>query len=109
MASCVDTGTPSVEVEDLAWRAGSRVRGRGAIVWMNRPSQLNAVDWEMLRGLRRAFSALDEDDAVRAILLTGRGRAFSAGGDLKAYQELQQDPVRFPEFLDEYSTFVSSL
>jgi enoyl-CoA hydratase len=76
---------------------------------MNRPDQLNAVNWEMLRGLQRAVDQLNDDEDVRAILLTGRGRAFSAGGDLEGYLDLQRDPVRFPQFLDEYSNFVSCL
>jgi enoyl-CoA hydratase/carnithine racemase len=76
---------------------------------MNRPDELNAINWEMLRALREAFEALNDDGEVRAILLTGRGRAFSAGGDLKGYLELQRDPVRFPQFLDEYSGLVARL
>ena len=36
---------------------------------------------------------------VRCVLVTGNGRAFSAGGDLKGYVKLQQDPVRFPQFV----------
>jgi enoyl-CoA hydratase/carnithine racemase len=104
-----ETGTSSVEVERVEWAADSPARGCAAIVWMNRPEQLNAVNWEMLRGLRQAFEKLDEDPDVRAVLLSGRGRAFSAGGDLKGYLELQKDPVRFPEFIDEYSGFVAGL
>jgi len=105
----IDTGTPSVEVERVEWDASSDARGCAAIVSMNRPDQLNAVSWEMLRGLRSAIDQLNDDEDVRTILLTGRGRAFSAGGDLKGYLDLQRDPVRFPKFLDEYSEFVSRL
>jgi len=105
----IETGTPYVETERVEWAESSDARGCAAIVSMNRPEQLNAVNWEMLRGLRAAIDALSDDDDVRAILLTGRGRAFSAGGDLKGYLELQRDPVRFPRFLDEYSDFVACL
>jgi enoyl-CoA hydratase/carnithine racemase len=108
-APAVDTGTAFVEVDRVEWAADSPAHGCAAIVWMNRPEQLNAVNWEMLRGLRQAFAKLDEDDDVRAILLSGRGRSFSAGGDLKGYLELQKDPVRFPQFMDDYVGFVGGL
>ena len=105
----IDVGTPFVETEHIEWEESSNARGCVAVVTMNRPDQLNAVNWEMLRGLRAAVEQLNVDEDVRAILLTGRGRAFSAGGDLKGYLELQRDPVAFPKFLDEYSAFVASL
>ena len=103
-----ETGTPFVEIEYVTWDE-SDAHGCAAVVWMNRSDQLNAVNWEMLKGLRAAFELLDADEEVRAIILTGRGRAFSAGGDLKGYLELQRDPVRFPQFLDEYSGLVARL
>jgi enoyl-CoA hydratase/carnithine racemase len=105
----IDAGTEFVETERVEWDHVSAANGCAAVVWMNRPDQLNAVNWEMLRGLQTTIDALDKDDDVRAILLTGRGRAFSAGGDLKGYLELQRDPHRFPRFLDEYSSFVGCL
>ena len=105
----IDTGTEFVETEKVEWDRSTGARGCAAIVWLNRPDQLNAVSWEMLRGLQTTFDRLNDDEDVRAILLTGRGRAFSAGGDLKGYLELQRDPVQFPRFLDEYSNFVGCL
>jgi enoyl-CoA hydratase/carnithine racemase len=105
----IETGTPFVETERVDLNGTNGARGCAAVVSMNRPDQLNAVNWEMLRGLRSAVDQLNQDDDVRVILLTGRGRAFSAGGDLKGYLELQRDPVRFPKFLDEYSSFVAGL
>ncbi len=108
-ASSEETGTRYVEIERVHWTSDSPARGCAAIVWINRPEKLNAVNWETLTGLRNAFSALDNDPDVRAILLIGRGRAFSAGGDLNAYVDLQSDPIRFPQFLDDYCGVVSSI
>lgn len=71
-----------------------------AIVWLNRPDSLNAIDSAMVSALDAALRELDADEAVRVVFLTGRGRAFSAGGDLTAYLELQRDAVAFPRFLD---------
>lgn len=107
--SSEETGTSLVEIERIGWGPESHAHGCAAIVWMNRPDQLNAVNWEMLKGLRAAFAALDADAEVRTILLTGRGRAFSAGGDIKGYLELQKDPIRFPRFLDDFADTVSCI
>jgi methylglutaconyl-CoA hydratase len=52
-------------------------------VWIARPEKRNALDEAVLDGLARAMQELAEDDAVRVIILAGRGRAFSAGADLE--------------------------
>ena len=70
-----------------------------AIVSLNRPDQLNPIDGTVLDAMDAVIDGLAADDRVRAVLVTGRGRAFSAGGDLKAYLSLQRDPVAFPRFV----------
>jgi len=57
-------------------------RGAAAWVWMNRPELHNAFDETLIAELTDAFSALDRDPAVRAIVLAGEGKSFSAGADL---------------------------
>ncbi|MEP7102160.1 MAG: crotonase/enoyl-CoA hydratase family protein [Burkholderiales bacterium] len=49
---------------------------------LNRPDKLNAFNGPMMNELLAAFDAADADDAVRAIIVTGAGRAFCAGADL---------------------------
>ncbi len=73
--------------------------GVAAVITLNRPAELNAISWEMLEAFDAVVTQAAEDDAVRAILITGSGRAFSAGGDLKKYLTLQRDPVLFPRFV----------
>src|SRR5437588_7677003 len=51
-------------------------------ITINRPDKLNALNTLMIRELIDAFDAADKDDAVRAIVVTGAGRAFCAGADL---------------------------
>src|SRR4051794_29538822 len=72
-----------------------------ALLSLNRPDQLNALDWATVRELEVVLREVDADDDVRAVLITGRGRAFSAGGDLKSYIELQQDAAGFTQFLED--------
>ena len=60
------------------------IRGDVAVITLDRPAKLNAIDDEMLDGLLAAIEAIGRTDAVGAAVLTGRGRAFSAGGDITA-------------------------
>ncbi|HEV8535894.1 MAG TPA: enoyl-CoA hydratase-related protein [Candidatus Limnocylindria bacterium] len=54
-----------------------------AVVQLNRPEVLNALNEEVLDELVKAFTDLDDDDAIRCIVLTGNERAFAAGADIK--------------------------
>ena len=54
-----------------------------AVVRLNRPEVLNALNEELLGELVSALGQLDEDDAIRCIVLTGNERAFAAGADIK--------------------------
>ena len=54
-----------------------------AVVTLNRPERLNAITGPMLDGFSKALIELDEDPAVRVIVITGAGRGFCAGLDLK--------------------------
>jgi enoyl-CoA hydratase/carnithine racemase len=58
------------------------VTGGVATITLSRPDKLNALNGEMYEGLMAAFDATDGDDAVRAVVVTGAGRAFCAGADL---------------------------
>jgi enoyl-CoA hydratase/carnithine racemase len=55
-----------------------------ATLTLDRPDVLNAISPLMEREFLRAFDAIDADDATRAVVVTGRGRAFCAGADLSA-------------------------
>ena len=58
--------------------------GTGAFtITSNRPERLNALTFGVYAELRDAFAALDTEPGVRAIVLTGAGRAFCSGGDVE--------------------------
>jgi len=59
-------------------------RGAIAIITLNRPEKLNAMNGEQARALGEALESADSNPDIRAIVLTGNGRAFCAGADLKA-------------------------
>jgi enoyl-CoA hydratase len=61
------------------------------IVRLNRPDQLNATNHELHSGLAALFPQLDADGDARVAVLTGTGRAFSAGGDFDYIDELAGD------------------
>ena len=65
--------------------------GSIGIVRLNRPSALNALNFELMGELVKALEELDGDQAVRVIILTGSERAFAAGADLKEMS--QSGPV----------------
>ena len=69
-----------------------------ARITLNRPLVLNAINRNVVRLLDAALDRAEADDDVRAVILTGAGRAFSAGGDLWASLYPDDDPA--PDSLD---------
>ena len=72
---------------DLVVTADGPIR----VVELNRPEQLNAMSEELHTALARLWDAVAEDSDARAVVLTGRGRAFSAGGNFAVMARVQQD------------------
>lgn len=60
-----------------------RPRPHVTLLRLNRPEARNALNMELRRALADAFRALDAEDGVRVVVLTGDGRAFAAGADLR--------------------------
>ena len=72
----------------------ARIEDGVAVLTLNRPEVRNALSDTLSPALRRIFSSLKEDQRVRAVLLTGAGSAFCAGGDVKGMggQSRRPDP-----------------
>ena len=64
------------------------------LIALNRPDRRNAIDDALADALRAAFERAATDAGVRAVILTGEGRAFSAGGDLSRFEK-DWDPREF--------------
>jgi len=63
--------------------------GRVATITLNRPEHLNAIDMNMPAEIEAAVTLANEDDSIHAIVLTGAGRGFCSGYDLKQYAEAE--------------------
>jgi enoyl-CoA hydratase len=85
------------------------VDGPIRIVRLNRPDALNATNHELHKGLAGLFPQLDADRDARAVVLTGNGRAFSAGGDFGYLDELARDGALRRETLDHGKQIVMGM
>jgi enoyl-CoA hydratase len=72
------------------------------IITLNRPEKLNAMNRRLVSEMHEAVGRLDADDAVGCIVLTGAGRAFSAGGDI--HEQLEDDARFTDDELDRMRT-----
>jgi methylglutaconyl-CoA hydratase len=87
--------------------------GRVGRIWLNRPDVHNAFNSVMVRELRGALAALRDDAAVRAVVLSGRGRSFCAGADLNwmreivrySYAQNLEESTALADFLHELYAF----
>jgi enoyl-CoA hydratase len=75
-------------------------RGRVWVITLNRPHARNAIDTALGTALVSACRELDRDDSLSVGILTGAGKGFSAGMDLKAFAQ-EGPPKGFSEFLQE--------
>ncbi len=72
------------------------------LITFNRPEEMNPLDWATIKKINAAFTDLSANKNICVIAFTGAGRAFSAGGDLKAYQKLYRDEEAFRGFLGDF-------
>lgn len=79
------------------------IEGGVATVTLARPDAANAIDLALGRELMHVAIRCDDDPAVRAVLLTGSGKMFCAGGDLKVFAS---EGERLPSLLKELTTYL---
>lgn len=88
------------------------VDGRGTELWtltLNRPDQRNAIDEAMHAAVLETMRSAAADPTVRAILLTGAGHAFSAGGDFGLIRQMQDSPEVRRTVLDRSRSLFGTL
>jgi enoyl-CoA hydratase/carnithine racemase len=56
-----------------------------AIITLNRPDRYNSVNQDLLDGFNESFSIVENDDSIRAVVLTGNGKGFCAGADMSTF------------------------
>ncbi|WP_085524283.1 enoyl-CoA hydratase/isomerase family protein [Tuberibacillus sp. Marseille-P3662] len=74
---------------------------------LNRPDSLNAFSPDMMDGLKEAFQRAEHDDDIRAVVLSGAGRSFSAGGDVKGMGAA--NPVGVYEHIGELNELIQQM
>lgn len=85
-----------------------QIDGRVATVEMNRPESLNALNFEMLKGLLAVMKEVSHMDEVDIVVLKGNGRAFSSGGDIKTML-LEANESDFSSVMDCINELVVTL
>jgi enoyl-CoA hydratase/carnithine racemase len=79
------------------------------IVRLNRPEALNAADEALHARLAAVWDELSDDDGCKAVVLTGQGRAFSAGGDFGVLTKMNESEIFRRKTLDEGARIVRSM
>src|SRR5712671_4666157 len=74
-------------------------KGAVGIVTLNRPQALNALSAALIRDLGAALDALENDDAIRAIVITGSDKAFAAGADINEMASRTYMDVYLSDFI----------
>jgi 2-(1,2-epoxy-1,2-dihydrophenyl)acetyl-CoA isomerase len=87
-----------------------RAENHIATITLNRPEKLNAVIPQMVEELIDATSVVARNDTVKVVVLSGAGRAFSAGGDTSAHTQFQsEDPKRLMSYFQQLGQVVLNL
>ncbi|MFW6096560.1 MAG: enoyl-CoA hydratase/isomerase family protein [Chloroflexota bacterium] len=86
-------------------------RRENGVLWitLNRPEVLNAADARMHTELVELWETIDKDEDVRVAVVTGAGRAFSAGGDLNMVEEAHRDYDEIVRILEEARDLVYNI
>jgi len=84
------------------------VRESVGYITLNRPDKLNTLSYELVAGFHEALDRAELDKEVKVVILSGAGKAFSAGGDLAMMQELE-DAIEIYSWMNEVTTLTKKI
>jgi enoyl-CoA hydratase/carnithine racemase len=111
MVEAADLDRPAVAVDDATPEPvllRSDAEGVAGLA-LNRPDAYNALSRELLGGLQRELEQIRTDPSVRVVVITGKGRAFCAGHDLKELRGERADPSKVRALFEQCSEFMLAL
>lgn len=100
---------PSLRPEDYRFLRFDRLGHGVVLMTLDRPERLNAAHEPMHTELARVWTDIDRDRAVRAVVVTGAGKAFSAGGDLEMVERLSGSHAAVMSMLRETQDLVYNM
>ncbi len=83
-------------------------KDRVGVVTLNRPDSLNALNAEILGELNAVFMKIDNDKSIAVTILTGEGRAFAAGADIKEMQNQSFSDMYMDDYFSGWDKFARS-
>jgi len=86
-----------------------RYDGEVARLTLARADKLNPLDWGTVRELNEAVAEIESRREIFAVVITGEGRSFSAGGDLEGYLALYRKPDQFAAFLHDFYRMLTTI
>ncbi len=111
MVEAADLDRPAVAVDDATPEPvllRSDAEGVAGLA-LNRPDAYNALSRELLGALQRELEQIRTDPSVRVVVITGKGRAFCAGHDLKELRVERADPSKVRALFEQCSEFMLAL
>jgi len=84
-------------------------RERVAVLTLDRPQALNALSPEMVGEIHQALAQVKDDEEIKALVITAKGRAFSAGADLKFTQQAFEQPKLLTDFIYDLNRLLFAL
>jgi len=87
----------------------TKIKGSAAWFVLNRPDEMNALNEEMIDSLDSFLDTVIPDPGIRCLAITGSGRAFCAGADLKATSGDKTLPLGVPDFIDRVGAVFTKL
>ena len=80
-----------------------------AFIRMNRPKEMNTLNFQLTRDLLKALEACWDDDGTKAVVVTGSGKAFCAGGDVAAFQSASDIGDATRQMTKDFDPLVSGI